>query len=260
MPKKNPMGGNVSLPPGSWLWQSPQEACGQSPWGETLRRHKWLVGRTDALWSEQQHSARSYTADPICARRPQSSVEQAALVAGQVAFQAEKRWQLNAPLRLRKLRELSAARYAADISELVANEPGKPVVTSRGFSLLRPFGNTALASRIQHVSRELRLRLTSQWCTLCKHQLHWRTCNLGRQMELLKIRERAAICRRVGWSFVPFVAEAVGTLGGKARHLLQNLIRLYAAHHRCSMAVAGVCPWLSCGGFERGFPSADAGC
>lgn len=32
--------------------------------------------------------------------------------------------------------------------------------------------------------------------------------------------ERAAICRRMGWAFVPFVAEAAGTLGGKARHLL----------------------------------------
>ena len=39
----------------------------------------------------------------------------------------------------------------------------------------------------------------------------------ARQIEHLKMRERAAICSRVGRSFVPFAAGAAGTLGGKAR-------------------------------------------
>ena len=88
----------------------------------------------------------------------------------------------------------------------------------------------------------------------------------GKAAGLLNMHERAAICRRVSWSFVPFVAEAVGTLGGKVKHLLQNIIGLYAAHHRRSMAAAAnhcrsrlflaVLRGMA-RQFERGFPSAD---
>ena len=79
------------------------------------------------------------------------------------------------------------------------------------------------------------------------------------------MRERAAICSRVGRSFVTFAAEAVGMLGGKARiyrrtetactpHIIAALWQLRRSTRFClSLAVLrGMVRQ-----FERGFATAD---
>ena len=50
-----------------------------------------------------------------------------------------QKWELTAPLRTRKLRELSAARNSTDITSLVLTEPGQPQMSSRNWSLLLRF-------------------------------------------------------------------------------------------------------------------------
>ena len=51
---------------------------------------------------------------------------------------------------------------------------------------------------------------------------------LARQVENQKVRARLLACRRLGWSFCPFVVEALGGWGGKATHLVQMITRRYA--------------------------------
>ena len=46
----------------------------------------------------------------------------------------EKPWMSNAPLRLRKLKELMTGRLSVDVTSLVATGPGQPAL-SAGFSL-----------------------------------------------------------------------------------------------------------------------------
>ena len=91
---------------------------------------------------------------------------------------------------------------------------------------------------------------------------------LARQVENQKVRARLPACRRLGWSFCPFVIEATGAWGGKAKHLTQLIVQKYALRHQSSMKEAGmVCKTrlqlsllrsLS-RQLERGFPD-SAGC
>ena len=57
---------------------------------------------------------------------------------------------------------------------------------------------------------------------------------LARQTENSKVRARLPACRRLGWSFCPFVVEAMGAWGGKAQHLAQMLTQKYALKHQCT--------------------------
>ena len=57
---------------------------------------------------------------------------------------------------------------------------------------------------------------------------------LAKQMEQRKILERQALCHRSGRSFIPFAMETIGRWGGKAEHLLQKLVTLWANTHVCS--------------------------
>ena len=65
---------------------------------------------------------------------------------------------------------------------------------------------------------------------------------LAKQTENRKTGERSSLCRQEGWTFVPFVVETVGTWGGKARHISQKLMRLWALKNSCSLSDAA----LSC--------------
>ena len=48
-----------------------------------------------------------------------------------------------------------------------------------------------------------------------------------------------ASCRRQGWSFCPFVVEAMVAWGGRAKHLTELLTQKYALRQQCSMKEAG---------------------
>ena len=61
---------------------------------------------------------------------------------------------------------------------------------------------------------------------------------LARQMEHWKVKESQMSCARNGWSFTPFVLETLGSWGGKARYVLQKLIKQWALHHACSKSEA----------------------
>ena len=53
----------------------------------------------------------------------------------QVDFDVEKHWVITAPLRLRKLKALMAARCSVDVTSLVAPGPDKPAISDRGWIL-----------------------------------------------------------------------------------------------------------------------------
>ena len=91
---------------------------------------------------------------------------------------------------------------------------------------------------------------------------------LARQVENHKVRARVPACRRLGWSFCPFVLEATGAWGGKAKQLTQLMTQKCALRHECSRKEAGIACrtrlHLSllrslARQLERGFP-ACAGC
>ena len=57
---------------------------------------------------------------------------------------------------------------------------------------------------------------------------------LTKQMENWKVKRKQALCASNGWSFLPFVMETIGSWGGKAKHLLQILIKQLALTHFCN--------------------------
>ena len=65
-------------------------------------------------------------------------------------------------------------------------------------------------------------------CNLLLMLAEVRPGKLARQVENQKVRARLPVCRRLGWSFCPFVLEAAGAWGGKARHLTQLNTQKYA--------------------------------
>ena len=86
---------------------------------------------------------------------------------------------------------------------------------------------------------------------------------LARLVEGNKIRDSQALCRRLGWNFAPFVMETAGTWGGKARHVLQQIVRQWAIRHDCSMKDAAIICRTTlalalvrsiAGQLERGYP------
>ena len=60
---------------------------------------------------------------------------------------------------------------------------------------------------------------------------------LARQIENQKVRAQLPACRRLGWSFGPFVIEATGAWGGKAKHLTQLITQKYVLHNDCWLSV-----------------------
>ena len=62
---------------------------------------------------------------------------------------------------------------------------------------------------------------------------------LARQVENQKVHARMPACRRMGWSFCPFVIEATGAWGGKARHLTQLVTHKHALRYQCLLKEAG---------------------
>ena len=62
----------------------------------------------------------------------------------------------------------------------------------------------------------------------------------AKKMERRKILERQALCHHSGWSFTPFVMETIGRWGGKAEHLLQQLVTRWANLQGCSKPEAAL--------------------
>ena len=62
---------------------------------------------------------------------------------------------------------------------------------------------------------------------------------LARPAEKYTVRARMPACRQLGRSFCPFMVEATGTWGRKARHLTQLVTQKYALRHHCSKEEAG---------------------
>ena len=63
---------------------------------------------------------------------------------------------------------------------------------------------------------------------------------LAKKMERRKIIERQALCRHSGWSFSPFAMETIGVWGGKANHLLQKLVIIWANSNGCTKGEAAL--------------------
>ena len=219
----------------------------------------------------------------------------------------EKKWSTNAPLRMRKLKMLMAARFSVDVTFLVAPGPDLPAISDRGWILsarmrigmalddadsrlcagcsspVDPVGDHALCcAKLGVYARHNDLR--DEFAALCVDSGlsveletgpdHLRPADvlvhgiensplavdfsvvhplqpsadlaevypgkLARQTENSKVRARLPACRRLGWSFCPFVVEATGTWGGKAKHLAQLVTNKYALKHGCSKKEAGV--------------------
>ena len=218
----------------------------------------------------------------------------------------EKRWSMQAPLRLRKLKELMAARFSVDVTSLVAPGSDQAAISDRGWVLsacmrigialdasdarpcagcampMDPVGDHALCcAKLGVYARHNDLRDT--FAALCVdaglaveieqgpdglrpadvlvhgldnsplavdfsvvHPLQpsadlaeVRPGKLARQTENSKVRARMPACRRQGWSFCPFVVEAMGAWGGRAKNLTQLLTQKYALRQQCSMKEAG---------------------
>ena len=72
-----------------------------------------------------------------------------------------------------------------------------------------------------------------------EQQVWVRHGKLAPQVETKKVRARMPACRSMGWSFCPFVIEATGACGGKARHLMQLVTHKHALRHQCSLKETG---------------------